>query len=246
MSEAGQPIIAVEGLRLTRGEGASAFTLSVPSFAVEPGSRVALVGASGCGKSTLLDALALVLLPNQLDHMWLTTRGVRVDVRRTIAGRRHGQLALLRRSFYGYVLQTGGLLPFLTVGDNIALPCRLLRRSHRERLGHLARHLGIERHLRKYPSQLSVGERQRVAIARALIHQPPLVLADEPTAALDPDSSDRVMGLLVELAEADGITVIVASHDHQRVDRFGFRRVTPSLSRGEDGITSTFEAPWTA
>lgn len=94
----------------------------------------------------------------------------------------------------------------------------------------MSERLGLSRLLKRYPAALSVGERQRVAIARALAHRPSIVLADEPTAALDPLNADRVMDLLLALAAEQGVTLIVASHDWARMERYGLRRITPELA----------------
>lgn len=233
----------IERLSHSRGRGDARFELSVPSLRVERGARVALVGPSGCGKSTLLDILALILVPSGVACFQVGDEAGRsVDVTALLGRRDHSALASLRNRSTGYVLQTGGLLPFLTVAANIALPCDLLGRPDEGRVERIATRLEIARHLGKKPGELSVGERQRVAIARALVHEPQVVLADEPTAALDPDSADLVMRLLVELAEESGTTVVIASHDWERVDRFGLMRVTPVLQRVDDrsGVQATF------
>ncbi len=147
------------------------------------------------------------------------------------------RFARLRRQHIGYVLQTGGLVPFLTVYGNLKAPRRLAGLADSGHGVVLAERLGIAAHMDKYPGELSVGERQRAAIARALVHEPAVVIADEPTAALDPENSDRVMALFVELAEECGTTLLVASHDRERVAEFGFRTVAhdfdPAAPAGE-------------
>jgi putative ABC transport system ATP-binding protein len=145
------------------------------------------------------------------------------------------QLALLRRRWMGYVLQTGGLLPFLSVRANIAVSRHLLDMENADDIDELAQELDIEDRLSLQPAQLSVGQRQRVAIARALSHRPAVVIADEPTAALDPRNADRVMELFVEQVERRGATLIVASHDMDRVERFGLRCLEHSIEEVEDG-----------
>ena len=233
----------IERLSHSRGRGEARFELSVPSLRVARGARIALVGPSGCGKSTLLDILALILLPGGVERFQVGDgAGGSIDVTPLLGRRDHSALAGLRNRNTGYVLQTGGLLPFLTVAANIALPCDLLGRPDGGRVERIATRLRIDCHLAKKPGALSVGERQRVAIARALVHEPQVVLADEPTAALDPESADLVMRLLVDLAEESGTTVIMASHDWDRVDRFGLIRVQPVLQRadGGSGVQATF------
>jgi putative ABC transport system ATP-binding protein len=95
----------------------------------------------------------------------------------------------------------------------------------------LAERLGITRHLDKLPRQLSVGERQRVAVARAMAHRPAVVIADEPTASLDPINADEIMKLFIRLADESGVTLIVATHDWERVERLGLRKLTFDLAQ---------------
>ena len=154
-------------------------------------------------------------------------------------------LARLRGKHLGYVLQTGGLLPFLSARDNILLPCRCLGIMGRrlEAVWNMATALGIDRLLLQMPDSLSVGERQRVAIARALAHGPAIVLADEPTAALDPDQSRRVLGIFAGLARQQGTTVIMVSHDPQMAREAGFTLVPLACSTTEEGPLSVIDHP---
>jgi putative ABC transport system ATP-binding protein len=182
-----------------------------------------LLGDSGSGKSTTLDLLALVLRPDEAqDFLWRPGEG-EVDLKAVWRGRRAGRLGRLRREELGSVLQTGGLLPFLTVRENILLPARLKkmdRRASGRRLDELLERLRLG-HLRaKFPAQISVGERQRCAIARAVIHEPAIILADEPTASLDPPTADQVFELLLNLSQ--NLTLIVATHDVNRARRHDF------------------------
>lgn len=150
------------------------------------------------------------------------------------------QLGRLRSQHMGYVLQTGGLLPFLTVRDNISLVSRLIgRQADREQAEIVAR-LGLTGHLDKLPGQLSVGERQRVAIARALAHHPSVVLADEPTASVDPMNAQIILDLLLELAARLGVTVIIASHDSQRLIAMGSRVLNHSIEKNATVTRSSF------
>jgi putative ABC transport system ATP-binding protein len=135
-------------------------------------------------------------------------------------------------------MQTGGLLPYLTVRDNINLSRSVLKMKKDDTVDTLARELGIARHLDKLPGTLSTGERQRVAIARGLAHQPSIVIADEPTASVDPFAAEKIMALFMELAEDRNITVIVASHAWRHIKRLGLRRLAHHTSRSEDGRTT--------
>ena len=145
------------------------------------------------------------------------------------------KLAELRMRYIGYVLQTGGLLPFLSVFDNIGLNLRALGRSPQEAVNKLAAQLGIEGQLRKHPMQLSVGERQRAAIARAMAHDPAVVIADEPTASLDPINAKEVMRTFARIADEKNVTFIIATHEWKLVEKIGFRKVKFDLDKDPSG-----------
>ena len=148
------------------------------------------------------------------------------------------RLGDLRRRHIGYVMQTGGLLPYLTVRDNMALSRTVLGLRENDTVERLARQLGIARHLDKRPDTLSVGERQRVAIGRALSHEPSIVIADEPTASVDPFAAEKIMSLFIGLAEERNITVVVASHAWRHIKRLGLRRLAHHTHRSKDGRTT--------
>ncbi|WP_051854825.1 ABC transporter ATP-binding protein [Streptomyces sp. NRRL B-1347] len=176
------------------------------SLTVRPGEAVAVLGPSGSGKSTLLNLIAGLDRP---DTGTVTVDGVRVD-RLSEAGS-----ALYRRSKIGMVFQFFNLLDDLTVTDNVVLPARLAGMARREagrRAAELLQLLGIERHARAYPARLSGGERQRVAVARAVMNWPALLLADEPTGALDTAAGEDVSRLLSGL-HAEGQSIVVVTHD---------------------------------
>jgi putative ABC transport system ATP-binding protein len=150
--------------------------------------------------------------------------------------KQYNRLGDLRRQRIGYVMQTGGLLPYLTVRDNINLSRRLLNLPDDDLVDILAGDLGIRNHLDKHPHSLSVGERQRVAIGRALAHRPSIVIADEPTASLDPIAAERIMSLFIELVDELNITVIVASHAWRHINRLGLRHLSHETKRKDDGM----------
>ncbi|MFJ4788406.1 ABC transporter ATP-binding protein [Streptomyces sp. NPDC088794] len=176
------------------------------SLTVRAGEAVAILGPSGSGKSTLLNLVAGLDRP---DEGTVTVDGVRVDRLGEAAAARY------RRTKVGMVFQFFNLLDDLTVADNVLLPARLAglgRREAQRRADDLLESLGIARHAQTYPGRLSGGERQRVAVARALMNRPPLLLADEPTGALDSASGEDVCRLLRELND-EGQTVVVVTHD---------------------------------
>ncbi len=219
-----------------RWPGAPGFELTVPQMVVSGGEKVALVGYSGCGKSTLLDLLAMILQPDSAaEFTFGNGENGPLDVSAAWRDKDIDGLARARMRRIGYVLQTGGLLPFLRISDNIALSRRGLGLPENGAVESVAEKLGIARHLKKYPGQLSVGERQRAAIARAMAHEPSVVIADEPTASLDPINAGEIMALFTGLAEEKGVTLIVATHEWDRVKALAFRRVAFNLTQDADG-----------
>ncbi|GAA2332767.1 ABC transporter ATP-binding protein [Streptomyces kunmingensis] len=198
-------LIEVRGVSRRYDDGPPA--LHDASLTVAAGESVALLGPSGSGKSTLLNLLAGLDRP---DDGTVTVDGTRVDRLGETAAARY------RRAKVGMVFQFFHLLDDLTVVDNVLLPAQLAstlpRAEARRRAAGLLERLGIDRHSRAYPGRLSGGERQRVAVARALMNRPPLLLADEPTGALDSASGEDVGRLLTELNQ-DGQTVVLVTHD---------------------------------
>ncbi len=212
MSAAGLEVV---DLALSRGPEADAFRVELPRLTVAPGEIAVLAGASGSGKSTLLDLLGLLTVPDRVGRLAIGGEDAAPALR---AGRLEALAPLRRRQ--GHVLQTGGLLPFLTVADNI----RLTQPTDRPPplpLEALAERLGLGGLLRRKPGTLSVGQRQRAAIARALMGDPAVLLADEPTAALDPPTAEAVLALLQEICRERGTAVVMASHAWGLVRRFG-------------------------
>jgi putative ABC transport system ATP-binding protein len=236
-------VYELRGVCVSRTSGAARFDLIVDALAIGRGEMLALIGPSGSGKSTLLDLLSMVSVPARAQaFMFAPQPGKAIDVGAMLA-RAAGsgnRLAGLRRDGIGYVLQTGGLLPFLSVRRNIGLSRALRGEPLEPMVTDVAHALGVAGHLHKYPAELSVGERQRVAIARALAHRPAVVLADEPTAALDPSNAANVMDRFVMFAREAGATIVLASHDQTRVAALGFRCVSPVLSTDGTVVTARF------
>jgi putative ABC transport system ATP-binding protein len=212
-------------LKVRKSEG-SEFRLVVPQLTIAEGEKIALVGPSGCGKSTLLDILAMVLSPTKVNVFEFKPKGLySTNVASVWDRKKLNRLSELRKRHMGYILQMGGLLPYISVRDNINMSCRLLSIKGRPVIEPLAIKLGIHGQLGKLPGLLSVGERQRVAIARALAHRPSIVIADEPTASLDPITAQRLMHVLMELTDELALTVIIASHDNQLIEHLGLRKI---------------------
>ena len=216
----------------------------MPRLDIPRGAKLALIGESGSGKSTLLELLAMILMPTQAgEFSFSPAAGVPVsDLDAIWSTRASDTLSELRSRYVGYVLQHGGLLPYLTVRRNIELPRLLLGLPPGTVADDLADRLGIAQQLDKLPSALSVGQRQRVAIGRALAHEPPIVIADEPTAAIDPLNSRRIMALLIELVEGFGLTLILATHAHELVRERGFTLLPHEIEASDaQSMTVTVE-----
>ena len=201
------PLLAVSDLHKTYVTGAAhVVALAGVSFSIERGDFVALMGPSGCGKSTLLHICGAMDRP--------TAGTVRLGDR-DLSALGDDDLTQVRREQVGFVFQFFNLLPTLTVADNIALPCLLagVKPADAEALAKsLAARMGIGHRLHHYPQQISGGEMQRAAIARALIHQPLLVVADEPTGNLDSENGANVLALLKGLNSEMGVTILLATH----------------------------------
>ena len=225
-------MLDIQGLRVARGTGAQAHRVCLPALQLGHGEIRAITGESGCGKSTLLEAIGLLLAPQALTHYRLGRE--RVDICQMLQADDQSALAAVRSRQLGFVLQSGGLLPFLKVRDNISLPRCLLGLPARS--GHVEKAVDVLRLqplLDKYPQALSIGERQRVACVRAIAHEPQLLLADEPTAALDPVNARRLFELLLSLVRELGLTALVVSHDWALIDEFGLARLGAVSREGE-------------
>lgn len=230
-SAAGQSTPLIYHLRdvvKTRESEGVAFRLRIPSLQIAMGEKIALIGESGCGKSTLLDMLSFILQPSAVGAFRFRPERDResLDIQAYWKHGKLNELGDLRKRHIGYVMQTGGLLPYLTVRDNMNLCRSVLGLRPDGTVEHLAEELGIISHLGKLPDALSTGERQRVAIGRALAHRPSIVIADEPTASIDPYAAEKVMSMFIGLAEEFNITVILASHAWGHIKQLGLRRLT--------------------
>lgn len=223
-------LLHLKDLTRTREQADARFELAVPDFRVAAGEFVAVVGASGCGKSTLLDMLALVLRPTEATHFRMAGDAGWVDLFDLWRRDDERALAALRRTRLGYVLQTGGLLPFLTVAENIALPARLNGvKLTRPALEAMAEEIGIRPVLDKKPQYVSGGQRQRAAILRALSHNPDLILADEPTAAVDQERAQAIVADFRRAASERGCAVVMVTHDRELVAPLADRAYTFTL-----------------
>jgi putative ABC transport system ATP-binding protein len=212
-----EQLVSLRGISKHFGAGETRIdALRQVSIDVAPGEVVALLGPSGSGKTTLLNVIACILDPSEgtmslegevvFDQRWLRT-----DLRR------------LRLDKIGFIFQSHNLLPFLNAIDNVAIVLQLAGYDHsaaRNRAVELLDYLEVGKRKNAFPAKLSGGEAQRVAIARALANRPRIILADEPTAALDSKRAQIVMDLLRKLAVDQSAAVIAVTHDEKIFDRF--------------------------
>ena len=211
------PLLEVQHIQkiyTTRFGGNQVQALSNVSFSVEAGEYVAIMGESGSGKTTLLNILAALDRP---------TAGEVLLAGKPLSAIRERDLAAFRRSHLGFVFQDFNLLDTFSLGDNILLPLVLAGdrpAAMQRRLRPLAERLGIGDLLSKYPYEVSGGQKQRAAVARALITDPELVLADEPTGALDSRASARLLELF-ETINQEGQTILMVTHSVEAASHAG-------------------------
>ena len=194
------------------------------NLVIGSGERVCLMGPSGSGKSTLLNIIGCV---DTLSAGSIVIEG------RDAGSMKDAQLSELRNRTMGFIFQTFNLIPVLSVFENVEYPLllqRLPRGERAARVEELLERVGLKGFQRRSPERLSGGQRQRVAIARALVTRPRLVIADEPTAALDHETGRTIMELMVEMNRSAGSTLIFATHD-TAVARYAGRLVTMSDGR---------------
>lgn len=225
-------VLQIEEMQISRGQGNESFRVILPHLSLDAGQVVALTGPSGCGKSTLLECIGLLLKPDHVRLHNLKSLDL-LDSKHESSGIREKFLAQVRGNFLGFVPQTGGLLPFLSVQGNIDLPNRMLGKATSDPIIEMViDRLGLRPLLERSPSQLSIGERQRVSFARAVAHSPALLLADEPTAALDPDLAKKIIVLMMEVVRELDISALIVSHEWSILSELGIGRIA-GIPHGE-------------
>lgn len=203
-------LIKLEGVTKTYQTGGHVFNaLKGIDFTLERGEMIAIVGASGSGKSTLMNILGF------LDH---ATTGNYFLQDENVSHLRDDDLATIRNQKIGFVFQSFFLLPRLSAIQNVMLP--LFYRGEpeaiaKEKAFHFLKKVGMERFVERKPNELSGGQQQRVAIARALVNDPEVILADEPTGALDSQTGQEVLDLFLQLNTAEKRTIVIVTHDHE-------------------------------
>jgi putative ABC transport system ATP-binding protein len=207
-------MISISNLDFRYNEGD--FRLSIPEFSISQSEKVAIIGPSGSGKTTLLNLAAGILIPMQgtVSVDTIKVSELRDDERRNF-----------RITNIGFVFQDFELLDYLNVIDNILHPYRItdaltFNGDTKARARALADQMGIGDKLKRYPNDLSQGEKQRAAICRALLPHPKLILADEATGNLDPENKTRILDLLFQSVEEHDATLLAVTHDYELLKRF--------------------------
>jgi putative ABC transport system ATP-binding protein len=201
----------IEGIEISKvyeSGGEKVAVLHNISLTVEAGDFIALMGPSGSGKSTLLTILGALNPPTQGK---LVVDGI------DVYGLKQERRADFRSHYLGFVFQQFHLIPYLTAIENVMLPLAILPYSHqeqRDKAQGVLEKVGLGSKLNRLPNQLSGGEQERVAIARAIVNQPPIILADEPTGALDTATGQEIMELFREL-NREGLTIVMVTHNEE-------------------------------
>ncbi len=227
MSAASQEII-LKNVRSCYSSKREASFFSIPEFTLEKGAQLALLGKSGSGKSTLLHLIA-GLIPVKAGR-------ARVCGEELMGMKEHAR-DLVRREHIGLVFQTYQLLDEFTVIENVLMGSFFsgVKKEAEGEAKTLLSKVGLENYASRFPSELSVGQRQRVAIVRALIKRPALILADEPTGALDRETGYQVSALLKDLAKEQGSSMIFVTHDEELASTFPSQAQVTDLIRWEKG-----------
>ncbi|MEZ6017243.1 MAG: ABC transporter ATP-binding protein [Planctomycetota bacterium] len=221
----------------SRAGAPASFALDVTRLDVAPKERVAVIGPSGAGKTTLLQLMCGIL------PLRGAGRAGRVELAGVdLAAIDDARRRALRASHVGLVFQELELLDHLTVLENVllpylAVPALHLDRAARARASELLERVGLASHTTRKPRRLSQGERQRVALARALVTEPALVLGDEPTGHLDPDTGERVLELLFDETRRTGAALVMVTHDHSQLARFERIIDVRALSGSDDTLS---------
>lgn len=237
-------LVDLRGLKIEHTKGSDLVRILCTDFKVNQGDCIALVGPSGSGKTSLLEVLGLLVRPKSVDHftIWPDASETPVDLAAladTAQERAYlDETADFRAAFVATMPQKGALLQNFTAFENAALHPTLAGMTSaeaRRRISEWARLLGVETHLDKRPFEISGGEAQRIALVRALAPGPDLILADEPTASLDPTLRSIAYGLMRNAAEQASAAVVITTHDPEAAAAEGFEIIKANSSKGDDG-----------
>lgn len=219
MRKVGEILISLENVnKVYKDKKNNVHALDNVSIVIEQGKFVVIRGESGAGKTSLLNIIGLIDQPTDGTYQLLNMQ---------ISRRNERNVSKLRNKLFGYVLQEYGLIDHYTVYENVEIPLlysenKYTKEEKRKRVVEVLKQLGIEDKINTKASSLSGGQRQRVSIARALVNRPEIIIADEPTAALDRENATMIMDMLKKINELQGITVVMVSHD-SRADEYADR-----------------------
>jgi putative ABC transport system ATP-binding protein len=220
-------------------DGSVVPVIDIPELRIEEGEQVALIGSSGSGKTTLLHLIAGILAPDSGKILFGSSDGNRVD----IAALSEAQRDVFRGRYIGYIFQTHHLLPGFTALENVLLGMSFTGRSpDRAWAKHLLVEVGLSERLNYKPEKLSVGQQQRVAVARALANKPRLVLADEPTGALDPRTAQQVLELVRKLCDEVKSSLLLVSHDLAIARQLPRQMILSEINRASTANTPALAA----
>lgn len=246
----------LSNIRITNGKGSEAFHVLVRHISVRDGEVAVISGPSGSGKSTLLQAAGLITRPDPPDDgvksYIIIGRNADGSARPVDCMADDLTLSGIRARSVGFMLQLGGLIPFLTVRENIAFPLELTGWSIKERWSGFESLDGwIEEYFRRLslplslltemPESLSVGQSQRVSFLRALVHHPDILLADEPTASLDPETARSLFSTILETVRNTGVSALVVTHDPELIGSGGMLVKHVTAQPGEQPKCSVFD-----
>lgn len=238
MRATGDLLFQVEGAERHLFDGQRRTEIRLDRLDMHAGHSYALCGPSGIGKTTALEMLSLARVPDVVGVMSLRADGRRIDLNGLRQQKGEDAVASIRGREFGYVVQTAHLFPFLTVRENIALAQHIAGKKEPNFIDGLMERLQITSIASSLPPRLSGGQRQRVCIARALAHRPSIILADEPTSAVDQEMAVTIMELLTGFVAQEQAVLLVITHNIRLVDRFGLEALQIS-SATTNGLQRT-------
>ncbi len=243
-TRAAWPTLSIGLLARHLQDGQRRSVIEIADCALWPGICYALVGESGIGKTTCLEILALAQRPERVERFVLRDQdGASTDLAALLARDEAGALSAIRAHHFGYVTQTSLLLPFLTVRENVELAQKIAGRMDAPHVDRLLQAMDLAPLARAMPGALSGGQRQRACIARALAHRPSVILADEPTSAVDAEMAQTILRIIVAQAEETGAAALVITHNRGLARAFGLPELSVHSTSTSEGLHTVVSSP---